>query len=155
MKFYEDTNFTVQTGNLTRDPELDHSPKGTPFCNLRIGVNGKRKVGDKWEDKPNFFTVVTFKKDAENAAKFLKKGRKVLFEGRLDWSEWEEDGEKREAVKIIPRRVQYLGGGKDSGSTEETEVAEVTEVAEAEPQMSTDAEMAGVGAGAGEEDIPF
>jgi single-strand DNA-binding protein len=152
MKFYEDTNIVVITGNLTRDPELDKSPKGTPFCNLRVGVNGRRKEGEEWKDKPNFFTVVVFKKDAENAARYLKKGRKVLVEGRLDWSEWGDDDDKREAVKIIPRRVQYLGGGKDSGSSEQTEA---DETATPEPQMSTDAEMAGVGAGSGEEDIPF
>src|SRR6202034_2490758 len=99
--YSEDTNITVHTGNLTRDVETRKSPGGIMVANIRIGVNGRRKVGDEWVDKPNFFTVVTFGKQAENDAKYLSKGRRILVEGRLDWSEYEKDGEKRQAVQII------------------------------------------------------
>jgi len=142
----EDTNITVQTGNLTRDPELRHSPGGTAICDMRIGVNGRRKDGanGEWVDKPNFFNVTCFGKSAENAARYLEKGRRILVEGRLDWSEWEvKDGGKRQGVQIIAAKVTYLGGK----SSEKAEGAE----GRGEPQ----AELAGVAAGGSEEDIPF
>lgn len=145
----EDTNIIVVTGNLTRDPELSAAPSGTSIGKLRIGVNGRRKDGPtgEWVDKPNFFDVTVFGKSAENAAKYLAKGRRVLIEGRLDWSEWEtKEGGKRQSVQIIAGKVTYLPSGKP---TEEDE-AESSEV----PAEASD--LATVGAGAdGDEDIPF
>jgi len=141
----EDTNITVQTGNLTRDPELRRSPGGTAICDIRLAVNGRRKDGrsGEWEDKPNFFAVTCFGAVAESAAEYLEKGRRVLVEGRLDWSEWEaKDGSgKRQAVQIIATRVRYLGGKPGERGESEAE----------EPQE----EPAGVGATGAEEDIPF
>ena len=141
----EDTNITVQTGNLTRDPELRHSPGGTAICDIRLAVNGRRKDGrsGEWVDKPNFFDVTCFGAVAESAAEYLEKGRRILVEGRLDWSEWEaKDGSgRRQAVQIIAARVRYLGGKPGERSEPET----------AEPQE----EPAGVGAAGAEEDIPF
>ena len=141
----EDTNITVQTGNLTRDPELRRSPGGTAICDIRLAVNGRRKDGSsgEWIDKPNFFNVTCFGAVAESAAEYLEKGRRVLVEGRLDWSEWEaKDGSgKRQAVQIIAGRVRYLGG----------KPGERSEPEEGEPEE----EPVGVGASGAEEDIPF
>jgi single-strand DNA-binding protein len=106
--YFEDLNTIVVTGNLTRNVELRTSPGGTVVGNLRIGVNGRRKEGEEWVDKPNFFSVTCFGKSAENAAKFLQRGRRVLVQGRLDWSEYEKDGEKRQGVQIIAARIIYL-----------------------------------------------
>ncbi|MFN8215702.1 MAG: single-stranded DNA-binding protein [Solirubrobacterales bacterium] len=142
----EDTNITVQTGNLTRDPELRRSPGGTAICDIRLAVNGRRKDGrsGEWVDKPNFFNVTCFGAVAESAAEYLEKGRRILVEGRLDWSEWEaKDGSgKRQAVQIIAGRVRYLGGkpGERSDSDEAIEPQE---------------EPAGIGATGADEDIPF
>jgi single-strand DNA-binding protein len=147
----EDTNIIVVTGNLTRDPELSAAPSGTSIGKLRIGVNGRRKNGTTgvWVDKPNFFDVTVFGKSAENAAKYLAKGRRVLIEGRLDWSEWEtKEGGKRQSVQIIGGKVTYLPSGKpaEEGEAESSEV----------PAESETADLAAVGAGAdGDEDIPF
>jgi len=137
----EDLNVTVQTGNLTRDPE-DTSSGSVSVTKIRLAVNGRRKKGDEWVDDVNYFNVTIFGVDAENALKYLKKGRRVLVEGRLDWSEWTpEDSEaKRQAVEIIARKVHYLSPPKDKDSEE----------SEAE-----DKQPVGVGAGGGEDDIPF
>jgi single-strand DNA-binding protein len=174
--FYEDMNTVVVTGNLTRDIEKRTSPGGTVVANIRIGVNGRRKEGDTWVDKPNFFTVTTFGKSAENALQYLKKGRRILVQGRLDWSEYDKDGEKRQGVQIIAARIMYLpskasleeqaaGNGQTSMVSEaETPSAATadgpseTTVAphEAGGQPASEAEQpVGVGAGAGEEEIPF
>jgi single-strand DNA-binding protein len=112
-------NRVVLVGNLTRDPELRHTPGGTPVCNLGIAVNGRRRdETGNWVDKPNFFRISVFGNQAESCAQYLSKGRPVAIDGRLDWRQWEQDGVKREAVDIIAESVQFLGsrdGGGEGG----------------------------------------
>jgi single-strand DNA-binding protein len=105
-------NRVVLVGNLTRDPELRHTPGGTPVCSLRIAVNSRRKdETGQWVDKPNYFSVSVFGNQAESCAQYLSKGRPVGIDGRLDWREWQaQDGAKREAVEIVAESVQFLGG---------------------------------------------
>src|SRR3954464_13110990 len=105
-------NRVVLVGNLTRDPELRHTPGGTPVCSLRIAVNSRRKdETGQWVDKPNYFSVSVFGNQAESSAQYLSKGRPVAIDGRLDWREWEakDGGGKRESVEIVAESVQFLG----------------------------------------------
>src|SRR5246127_3027545 len=107
-------NRVVLVGNLTRDPELRHTPGGTPVCSLRIAVNGRRRdESGNWADKPNYFSVSVFGNQAESCAQYLSKGRPVAIDGRLDWAEWEKDGVKPEAVEIVADSVQFLGSRGD------------------------------------------
>ncbi len=110
-------NVVVVTGNLTRDPELRHTPGGTPVCKLRIAVNTRRKSADgNWEDKPNYFDVTVWGAQGENCSTYLVKGRPVAISGRLEWREWQNDnGDKRQAVEIIAETVQFLGSRDGSG----------------------------------------
>ncbi len=144
----ENVNHYVCTGNLTRDPELRATPGGTSVAKLRVAVNGRRKHGQtgEWEDKPNFFDVTVWGTSGENAAKYLRKGRLVLVEGRLDWQEWEGDEGKRQRVEIIAQKVTYLpsGKGKDKGEAGDDE----------SPSDSPEPVAASAGAG-GDDDIPF
>ncbi len=106
-------NRVVLVGNLTRDPELRHTPSGTAVCKLRIAVNTRQKDGatGEWGDKPNYFDVTVWGSQGENCAQYLAKGRPVGIDGRLDWREWDaQDGTKRQAVEIIADNVQFLGG---------------------------------------------
>ncbi len=109
-------NRVVVVGNLTRDPELRHTPGGTPVCSLRIAVNSRRRdESGNWVDKPNYFDVSVFGNQAESSAQYLSKGRPVGIDGRLDWREWDaQDGSKRQAVQIIAESVQFLGSRGDS-----------------------------------------
>ena len=104
-------NRVVLVGNLTRDPELRHTPSGTPVCSLRVAVNTRRQdESGQWVDKPNYFDVTVWGNQAESTAQFLSKGRPVAIDGRLDWREWDAaDGSKRQAVEIIAESVQFLG----------------------------------------------
>ncbi|HVM57583.1 MAG TPA: single-stranded DNA-binding protein, partial [Gaiellaceae bacterium] len=78
-------NRVVLVGNLTRDPELRHTPGGTPVCSLRIAVNSRRRdESGQWVDKPNYFSVSVFGNQAESCAQYLSKGRPVGIDGRLD-----------------------------------------------------------------------
>ena len=106
-------NRVVLVGNLTKDPELRHTPSGNPVCKLRIAVNTRQKdaATGAWGDKPNYFDVTVWGNQAESCAQYLSKGRPVGVDGRLDWREWEaQDGSKRQAVEIIADTVQFLGG---------------------------------------------
>jgi single-strand DNA-binding protein len=105
-------NRVVLVGNLTRDPELRHTPSGTAVCSLRVAVNSRRRdESGQWVDKPNYFSISVFGNQAESCSQYLSKGRPVAVDGRLDWREWQaQDGSKREAVEIVAESVQFLGG---------------------------------------------
>ena len=108
-------NRVVLVGNLTRDPELRHTPSGTPVCSLRLAVNTRRKdESGQWTDKPNYFDITVWGQQGENCAQYLSKGRPVAIDGRLEWREWEaQDGAKRQAVEVVAESVQFLGGRQD------------------------------------------
>ena len=111
-------NRVVLVGNLTRDPELRHTPSGTPVCSLRLAVNTRRKdETGQWTDKPNYFDITVWGQQGENCAQYLSKGRPVAVDGRLEWREWEaQDGAKRQAVEVVAESVQFLGGRQDGES---------------------------------------
>ncbi|HEU5213901.1 MAG TPA: single-stranded DNA-binding protein [Gaiellaceae bacterium] len=108
-------NRVVLVGNLTRDPELRHTPGGTPVCSLRVAVNDrKRDESGNWVDAPNYFSISVFGNQAENCAQYLSKGRPVGIDGKLRWREWQaQDGSKREAVEVVADSVQFLGSRGD------------------------------------------
>ena len=112
-------NRVVLVGNLTRDPELRHTPSGTPVCSLRLAVNTRRKdETGQWMDKPNYFDITVWGQQGENCAQYLSKGRPVAVDGRLEWREWEaQDGAKRQAVEVVAESVQFLGGRQDGESS--------------------------------------
>ena len=116
-------NRVVLVGNLTKDPELRHTPSGTAVCKLRLAVNTRQKDPQgNWGDKPNYFDVTVWGNQGESCAQYLSKGRPVGVDGRLDWREWDaQDGTKRQAVEIIADTVQFLGsrdGGGGGGAGE-------------------------------------
>jgi single-strand DNA-binding protein len=109
-------NRVVLVGNLTRDPELRHTPSGMAVCSLRLAVNSRRKDPStgEWGEKPNYFDITVWGNQGESCAQYLAKGRPVAVDGRLDWREYEaKDGSKRQAIEIIADSVQFLGGRGD------------------------------------------
>lgn len=103
-------NHIVLTGQLTRDPDLRALPSGNSVCSLRIAVNARRRnPNGEWGEKPNYFDVIVFGVPGENVAKYMRTGRPVAIDGRLDWREWEtKDGRHAQAVRIVARTVQFL-----------------------------------------------
>jgi single-strand DNA-binding protein len=111
----QDTNSVVLVGNLTRDPELRHTPSGTPVASLRVAVNDRVKKNGEWTDAPYYFDVTVWGSMGENCVQYLAKGKKVAVTGKLTWREWEAaDGSKRQAVEIVANNVQFLSP-RDSG----------------------------------------
>jgi len=141
-------NRVVLVGNLTRDPELRHTPSGMAVCSLRIAVNTRRKDSQtgEWTEKPNYFDVTVWGNQGENCAQYLSKGRPVAIDGRLEWREWDaQDGTKRQAVEIIADSVQFLGGRQDAEGGQPQFV----------PSGAAQADNADFGSAAADDDIPF
>ena len=111
----QNINSVVLVGNLTKDPELRHTPSGTAVTTLRVAVNDRVKKGEEWTDAAYYFDVTVWGRTAENCAQYLAKGRPVAIDGRLEWREWEaQDGAKRQAVEVVAESVQFLGGRQES-----------------------------------------
>jgi single-strand DNA-binding protein len=109
-------NRVVLTGNLTRDPETRSLPSGTSVTSLRIASNTRRKDGDSWVDKPNYFDVTVWGRQGELVQQYCSKGRSIAIDGRLEWREWtDQQGNKRQSVDIVADNVQFLGGRDDNG----------------------------------------
>ena len=143
-------NRVVLVGNLTKDPELRHTPSGTAVCKLRLAVNTRQKDAQgNWGDKPNYFDITVWGNQGESCAQYLSKGRPVAIDGRLEWREWEDqNGNKRQNVEIIAESVQFLGSrdGAENGGGRFS----------AQSDVPTDTgDFAPVGAGGSDDDIPF
>ncbi len=101
-------------GNLTKDPELRYTTSGVPVANLRLAVNRKYKdKGGELKEDTCFVTVTAWDKQAEICNQYLKKGRAVFVEGRLQSRSWETpDGQKRSTIDVRVERIQFLGPAK-------------------------------------------
>ena len=104
------------TGNLTRSPELRTTQGGTAVLTFGVAVNDRRKNPQtgEWEDYPNFVDCAIFGKRAETVAKFIDKGSKVAIEGKLRYSSWERDGQRRSKLEVIVDEIEFLSRQGDS-----------------------------------------
>uniref|UniRef100_A0A7C4TH37 Single-stranded DNA-binding protein n=1 Tax=candidate division WOR-3 bacterium TaxID=2052148 RepID=A0A7C4TH37_UNCW3 len=108
-------------GRLVADPELRYTQKGAPVCDFRVATTRRfknRETGENQEETL-FINVVAWRRQAELANDFLKKGSAVLIEGRLRSRQWESNqGEKRSAIEIVARRIQFLDAPAEAGQSE-------------------------------------
>jgi single-strand DNA-binding protein len=109
-------NKVILVGRLGADPELKYGPSGKAICNLRIATSEtwKDKSGAK-QEKTEWHRCTLFGDQAENASKYLAKGREVYVEGRLQTRSYEKEGQKHYATDIVADRVVFLGGGERKG----------------------------------------
>lgn len=110
-------NKVILMGNLGRDPEVRYMPNGEAVCNFSIATtdNWKDKSGAK-QEKTEWHNIVMYRKLAEIAGEYLKKGRPVYVEGRLQTRKWEKDGVTRYTTEIVADQMQMLGGRDGSTS---------------------------------------
>jgi len=108
-------NKQIIIGNLGADPEIRETKKGTKVANMRVAVNERVKKGEEWTDHTEWFSVVTYGKNAENAAKYLSKGRQVYCEGPSRFKEYtKKDGStgySREITVSNADNLRFLQGG--------------------------------------------
>jgi single-strand DNA-binding protein len=118
-------NKVMLIGNLTRDPELRHTPKGSAVADLGLAVNRKVQDGNGgWKDETTFVDVTVWGSSAENAQKYLTKGRGVFIEGRLQMDVWDDKatGQKRSKLKVVADNLQFLPDGKGGPARQFSEI---------------------------------
>ncbi len=113
-------NRVIISGNLTRDPDLRSTASGMAVLSLGVAVNDRRRNQQtgEWEDYPNFVDCTMFGTRAESLARFLSKGTKVTIEGKLRWSQWERDGQKRSKLEVVVDDLEFMSsrnGGQQGG----------------------------------------
>ena len=106
-------------GNLTRDPELRYTPKGTAVAKLGLAVNRTwRNAEGQQQDETTFVDVDAFGKQAETLGQYMQKGRPILVEGRLKLDQWEDKntGQNRSKLGVILEKFSFVGGGQTGGN---------------------------------------
>lgn len=122
-------NKVMLIGNLTRDPELRVTPKGTSIAQFSLAINRRFKGSDGNDaEEVVYVDCEAWAKTGETIAKYVTKGRPLFVEGRLKLDQWEDktSKEKRSRMKVVVENFQFLGGQNQSGSN-----------SEGEPQRST------------------
>lgn len=111
-------NKVILIGNLTRDPDLRYTPKGTAVTALGLAVNRRYKIDGQPQEETTFVDVTFWGVQAETIAKYLSKGRALYIEGRLKLDTWEdkETGKRRHKLGVIGEQFQFLDGGNRSAS---------------------------------------
>jgi single-strand DNA-binding protein len=149
-------NKVILLGNLTRDPEVRYTPKGTAVTELGMAVNRVYTAdnGEKREET-TFVDVTLWGRTAEIAGEYLKKGRPVLIEGRLQLDSWDDkqSGQKRTKLKVVGEGLQLIGsrpggGGGGGGGDEEISSAPRPSSKSAPPPKAAPSEPDG-------DEIPF
>jgi len=114
-------NKVILIGNLTRDPEVRYTPKGTAVSDIAMAVNRVR-TGDDGNriEEVTFVDVTLWGRQAEVAGQYLAKGRSVYIEGRLQLDTWDDKatGQKRSRLRVVGENMQLLGGGQGGGGNQ-------------------------------------
>lgn len=112
-------NKVLLMGNLTRDPELRVTPKGTPICQFSLAINRQFKMeSGESREEVIYVDVEAWGKQGETIAKYCTKGRPLYVEGRLRLDQWEDKNtkEKRSRMKVVLEQFQFLGDSRGSGN---------------------------------------
>ena len=154
-------NKVILVGNLGRDPEMRFMPNCEAVCNFSIATTDswKDKSGQK-QERTEWHNIVIYRKLAEIAGEYLKKGRPVYIEGRLQTRKWQtKEGQDRYTTEIIADQMQMLGGREGGGSAgyEPMDEDQFRPQQSARPAQSAPAAQPASGGDfdAFEDDIPF
>jgi single-strand DNA-binding protein len=113
-------NKVLLMGNLTRDPELRVTPKGTPICQFSLAINRQFKMeSGESREEVIYVDIEAWGKQGETIAKYCTKGRPLYVEGRLRLDQWEDKNtkEKRSRMKVVLEQFQFLGDGRGGGGS--------------------------------------
>lgn len=159
-------NRVLISGNLTRDPELRQTGGGTQVLSFGVAVNDRRRNPQtgEWEDYPNFIDCTMFGARAEALSRYLSKGTKVAIEGKLRWSQWERDGQKRSKIEVIVDELEFMTSRNDGSGQRQYAPAQANQYTpaqnqygSAQPQYSQHNPASSIDASSSvyDEDIPF
>jgi single-strand DNA-binding protein len=145
-------------GNLTRDPEVRYLKSGQAVCELRLAISRRFKTttGEEREESC-FVNVVVWGRQGEACGQYLSKGSPLFVDGRLQYEEWEKDGQKNNRLRVVADRTQFIGAPKRAEYSDTAESGSKVET----PAMVRPGGDSGAGAevpaeGGGDEDnLPF
>ena len=147
-------NKAILLGNLGRDPELRHTASGKAVATLRLATNEQwtDQSGER-QERTEWHSVVVWGRQAENCSQYLKKGRSVYVEGRLQTRKWQDkDGNDRYSTEVVADRVQFIGGASADAAPASADAAPAS--ADAAPAFN-DAPDVSPPPAASDDDIPF
>lgn len=145
-------------GNLTRDPEVRYLKSGQAVCELRLAISRRFKTTTGEErDETCYVNVVVWGRQGEACGQYLSKGSPLLVDGRLQYEEWEKDGQKSNRLRVVADRTQFIGAPRNA---EYSDSAEAGGKGEAPERAQAGDDLGGVAAapveGGGDEDnLPF
>jgi single-strand DNA-binding protein len=147
-------NRVLLIGNLTRDPEVRYTPKGTAVADISLAINRFLQSDDgERKEEVTYVDVTLWARLAEISGEYLKKGKPVFIEGRLQLDTWDDKqtGQKRSRLRVIAESMQLLGA-RDNGSRPADRTQEGAAVASASvrPPHPRDPDL-----DAEPDDIPF
>ena len=112
-------NRVTISGNLGTEPDLRATSGGMAVLSFQVAVNDRVKQQDgTWTDRPNWVSCTMFGTRAEKLAQYLHKGSKVVIEGKLRYSQWEKDGQKRSKLEVIAEELEFMSR-QDSGQPQQ------------------------------------
>jgi single-strand DNA-binding protein len=114
-------NKVILVGHLGKDPELKYTPSGTPVASFSLATSERFKDKDgNWQDRTEWHNIVLWQRLAEIAGEYLKKGRMVYVEGRIQTRSWDDKntGEKKYRTEVVGNDIVLLGGGQRESSEE-------------------------------------
>ena len=157
-------NKVMLIGNLTRDPELRYTPKGTAVADIGMAINRVRNDDQgQRQEETTFVDVTLWGRQAELAQQYLAKGRAVYIEGRLQMDTWEDKntGQKRSKLKVVGENMQFIGspsGGGGGNAPRQSQPPQQAPPPQDRPQAATPADQPtgpDDDGGDGGDDIPF
>lgn len=130
-------------GNLTRDPSVKYTPKGTAVAEIGIAINRKYSVDGEKREETTFVDVALFGKTAELAGQYLKKGKPVYIEGRLQNESWEDKatGQKRSKMRVVADSIQFLGGREGGEDDSQSRTAQRQPQRQVKPPVDPDLDI--------------
>lgn len=110
-------NKVILLGNLGKDPEVRYTNQQMAICTFSLATSERRKdQSGNWGEHTEWHNVVTFGKTAENCSNYLKKGRQVFIEGKIQTRKWQDkEGKDRYTTEILANTVQFVGGREGGG----------------------------------------
>lgn len=108
-------NRVMLSGNITRDPEVRMTASGTSVLSFGLAVNDRRRNSEtgEWEDCPNFIDCTMFGTRAESVSKHMAKGDKIAVDGKLRFSQWEKEGQRRTKLEVIVEEIELMAHRRD------------------------------------------
>lgn len=148
-------NRVVISGNLTRDPEVRTTQSGMPVMSIGVAVNDRRRNSQtgEWEDHANYIDCTMFGNRAQNVSQYLSKGSKVTLEGKLRWSQWERDGQKRSKIEVIIDDIDF--GGRGGGQSQNGNQIQGNSYGDASAYSAPQTPVVDTTSSVYDEDIPF